>query len=45
MWRVRLRSLDDDQLDRRDGDTWTIREVAFHLAESTYYADAVGDLS
>jgi len=45
VWRVRLRSLDDERLDRRDGDTWTIREIAFHLAESSYYADAVGDLS
>jgi hypothetical protein len=45
VWRVRLRSLDEEQLDRRDGDAWTIREVAFHLAESAYYADAVGDLS
>jgi hypothetical protein len=26
-------------------DAWTIREIAFHLAESSYYADAVGDLS
>lgn len=43
--RVRFRSLDDEQLDRRDGDAWTFREIAFHLAESTYYADAVGDLS
>ncbi len=44
-WSLCLRGLDDEQLDRRDGDAWTIREVAFHLAESTYYADAVGDLS
>jgi hypothetical protein len=45
VWAVRLRSLDDERLDRREGDAWTIREVAFHLAESSYYADAVGDLS
>jgi hypothetical protein len=45
LWRVRLRSLNDARLDRRDGDAWTIREIAFHLAESAYYADAVGDLS
>jgi hypothetical protein len=45
VWRARLRSLDDERLDRPEGDAWTIREVAFHLAESTYYADAVGDLS
>lgn len=45
IWRVRLRLLDDERLDRREGEAWTIREVAFHVAESTYYADAVGDLS
>jgi hypothetical protein len=45
IWRVRLGALDDETLDRRDGDAWTIREVAFHLAESVYYAEAVGDLS
>ena len=45
VWRVRLHSLDGERLDRREGDAWTIREVAFHLAESSYYADAVGDLS
>ena len=44
VWQVRLRSLDDATLDRRDGDAWTIREVAFHLDESRYYADAVGPL-
>ncbi|MGH9229549.1 MAG: hypothetical protein ACRD07_12640 [Acidimicrobiales bacterium] len=45
VWRVRLRSLDDARLDRREADAWTIREIAFHVAESRYYADAVGDLS
>ena len=44
VWRLRLRSIDPERLDRRDGDAWTIREIAFHLEESTYYADAVGDL-
>jgi hypothetical protein len=44
LWRLRLGSLDAVRLDRRDGDAWTIREVAFHVAESAYYADAVGDL-
>lgn len=43
--RLRLRSLDDDRLDRHEGDAWTIREIAFHLEESTYYADAVGRLA
>ncbi len=45
VWRLRLRSLDDDRLDRQEGDAWTIREIAFHLEESTYYADAVGRLA
>lgn len=45
VWRVRLRSLDDERLDRRDGDAWSIREIAFHVAESAYYADSVGVLS
>ena len=44
VWRVRLGALDDATLDRRDGDAWTVREVAFHLAGSLYYAEAVGDL-
>ena len=43
VWRVRLRSIDDERLDHQEGDAWTIREVAFHVAESSYYADAVGD--
>jgi hypothetical protein len=45
IWRVRLGALDDETLDWRDGDAWTIREVAFHLAESVYHAEALGDLS
>jgi hypothetical protein len=47
IWGVRLRALTDEQLDRQDPrhpDQWTLREVAFHLAGSTYYADAVGKL-
>jgi hypothetical protein len=41
---VRLRALSDAQLDQRDGDAWSPRQVAFHLVESTYYAECVGDL-
>ncbi len=41
---VRLRALTDAQLDRRDGAAWSPRQIAFHLAESVYYAEAVGDL-
>jgi hypothetical protein len=47
IWTVRLRALDTGQLDARnpaDPHGWTLREVAFHLAGSTYYADAVGRL-
>jgi hypothetical protein len=43
IWDVRLRSLSAAELDRRDGDAWTIRQVAFHLS-STFYADSVGRL-
>lgn len=41
---VRLRALTDDQLDRRDGEGWSVRQIAFHLEGSTYYATAVGNL-
>ena len=42
---VRLRGLSDEELDRRDADAWSPRQIAFHLEESGYYAKAVGDLS
>jgi hypothetical protein len=41
---VRLRALSDARLDQRDGAAWSLRQVAFHLEESLYYAEAVGDL-
>lgn len=44
IWDVRLRSLSDQQLDERAGDAWTLRQLAFHLAESAFYADSVGKL-
>jgi hypothetical protein len=44
VWQVRLSSLDDATLDRRDGEAWTVRELAFHVAESIYYAESVGPL-
>jgi hypothetical protein len=44
-WAVRLDSLTPDQLDRSPGTGWTIRQIAFHVAESSYYGDAVGDLT
>ena len=43
IWSLRLRALDDERLDRVEGDAWTLRQVAFHL-DNTFYADAVGDL-
>ncbi|MFE5888130.1 hypothetical protein ACWCQZ_26375 [Streptomyces sp. NPDC002285] len=45
IWANRLDALSDDQLDDSPGDGWTFREIARHLEGSTYYADAVGDLS
>ncbi|GAB2967874.1 hypothetical protein GCM10023080_033300 [Streptomyces pseudoechinosporeus] len=45
IWANRLGTLTPEQLDHSPGDGWTFRQLAFHLTESTYYADAVGDLS
>ena len=45
IWTVRLAALTPAQLDETPGDGWTIRAIATHLAESTYYADAVGKLA
>jgi hypothetical protein len=42
---VRLQQLSDAELDRRDADAWSVRQIAFHLRESLYYAEAVGRLS
>ncbi|MGN9907163.1 hypothetical protein ACTMTJ_06340 [Phytohabitans sp. LJ34] len=42
---VRLRALTEAELDRRPGGAWSARQIAFHLEESLYYANAVGDLS
>ena len=44
IWDVRLRSLSEQQLNERAGDAWTLRQVAFHVAESAFYADSVGVL-
>jgi hypothetical protein len=44
IWSLRLRALDDERLDRVEGDAWTLRQVAFHL-DNTFYADAVGNLT
>ncbi|MFJ9540982.1 hypothetical protein ACIRPX_27450 [Streptomyces sp. NPDC101225] len=45
IWANRLGALTDEQLDRSPGEGWSFRELALHLRGSTYYADAVGDLS
>ncbi|MEV5985315.1 hypothetical protein AB0L85_09870 [Streptomyces sp. NPDC052051] len=45
IWSVRLRSLADGQLDHSPGEGWTFRQLAEHVQESAYYADAIGDLS
>ncbi|WSX32950.1 hypothetical protein OG520_23735 [Streptomyces sp. NBC_00984] len=44
IWANRLDALTPDELDRSAGTGWTFRQLAFHLAESAYYADSVGDL-
>ncbi|MBO3745643.1 hypothetical protein J5X84_06130 [Streptosporangiaceae bacterium NEAU-GS5] len=44
IWTVRLDALTPAQLDHSPGDGWTIRAISGHLAESTYYADALGAL-
>jgi hypothetical protein len=45
IWANRLDALTEEQLDRSPGEGWTFRELALHLKGSTYYADALGDLS
>jgi hypothetical protein len=43
IWSLRLDGLSAENLDAaRDG--WTVRQIAFHLAESSYYADAMGSV-
>lgn len=44
LWQLSLASLGDERLDARDGPAWSLRQVAFHVAGSTYYAEAVGRL-
>jgi hypothetical protein len=44
IWDVRLRSLSEHQLNERAGTAWTLRQLAFHVAESAFYADSVGVL-
>ncbi|WP_240941981.1 DinB family protein [Planosporangium thailandense] len=45
-YRARLTGLDPDLLDRRPAaGGWTLREVVHHVANVTYYARVVGDLT
>jgi hypothetical protein len=45
LWELRLRSQPAARLDQPEDGAWTLRQVAFHVAGSDFYADAVGDLS
>lgn len=45
IWVNRLSNLTPEQLDHSPGAGWSFRQLAFHLAGSAYYADAVGDLT
>ncbi|MFF4269592.1 hypothetical protein [Streptomyces sp. NPDC001536] len=45
IWSARLGALTEADLDDSPGEGWSLRELALHLGGSTYYADAVGDLS
>jgi hypothetical protein len=44
IWDVRLRALSEQQLDEQTGNAWTLRQLAFHVAESAFYADSVETL-
>jgi len=45
IFEIRLRQLSDAALDQQQGGAWSVRQIAFHLEESLYYAKAVGSLS
>lgn len=44
IWRMRLASVPDEKMDPAVDNAYTPREMAFHVVESSYYADAVGSL-
>jgi len=44
VFNLRLRTLTEEELDQRGGEAWSPRQIAFHLEESLYYANAVGNL-
>jgi hypothetical protein len=45
LWELRLRPMPAARQDQAEDGAWTLRQVAFHVAGSDFYADAVGDLS
>jgi len=44
LFNLRLRALTDEELDQHGVGAWSPRQIAFHLEESLYYANAVGNL-
>ncbi len=44
IWDVRLSALSAEQLDAANGSAWSLRQVAFHVTESAFYADSIGAL-
>jgi hypothetical protein len=45
IWRIRLEAVPSRLLDESEADSYTPREMAFCVAGSVYYADAIGKLS
>jgi hypothetical protein len=45
LYRVRLAALPAAELDRTRPSAWTVRQIAHHVAEVTYYARQLGDLT
>ncbi|MEV4754536.1 hypothetical protein AB0J86_05370 [Micromonospora sp. NPDC049559] len=44
IFEIRLQQFSDAALDHRQGDAWSVRQIAFHLEGSLYYAKAIGIL-
>jgi hypothetical protein len=45
LWQLRLAQVPPNELDRAKGGAYTPREMAFCVAESTFYANAIGELN
>lgn len=45
LYRIRLGSLSAEDLDQARPQAWTVRQIAHHVADVTYYAHQVGDLA